>query len=103
MGLPPKRDVQHHIDLIPDSIVPSKPAYKMNPKETMEIQWQVEELVSLGLIRESLSSCVVLALLVPKKDGVKIPLKFRNRSGSSCPSNSGMSTLKSSPLPSLLL
>ena len=69
MGLPPKRDVQHHIDLIPDSIVPSKPAYKMNPKETLEIQWQVEELVSLGLIRESLSSCVVLALLVPKKDG----------------------------------
>ena len=41
----------------------------MNPKETMEIQRQVEELMSKGLVRESLSPCDVLALLVPTKDG----------------------------------
>jgi len=41
----------------------------MNPKKTMEIQRQVEELISNGLVRESLSSCVVPALLVLKKDG----------------------------------
>ena len=55
MGLPPKRDIQDHIDLIPGSILPNKPAYRMNPKETMEIQRQVEELMSKGLVRESLS------------------------------------------------
>jgi len=41
----------------------------MNTKDTMEIQRQVEQLISKGLVRESLSSCVVPALLVPKKDG----------------------------------
>jgi len=41
----------------------------MNPQETQEIQMQVDDLLSKGLIRESLSPCVVPALLVPKKDG----------------------------------
>ena len=53
--LPPKRTIQHHIDLIPGAIVPNKPAYRINPKETMEIQRQVEELISKGLIRKVLA------------------------------------------------
>jgi len=69
MGLPPKRDIQHHIDLIPGSILPNKPAYRRNPKETMEIQRQVKELMLKGLVHESLSPCPVPALLVPKKGG----------------------------------
>ena len=41
----------------------------MNSQETREIQRQVDDLLSKGLIRESLSPCAVPTLLVPKKDG----------------------------------
>jgi len=68
-GLSPTRDIHHHINLIPGSILPNKPAYRMNPKDTSEIQKQVEELMAKGLVRESLSPCAVPALLVRKKDG----------------------------------
>ena len=37
-GLPLKRAIQHHIDLIPKAILPNKLASRMNPKETMEVQ-----------------------------------------------------------------
>ena len=41
----------------------------MNPKDTTEIQHQVEELISKGLVRESLSPWAVPTLLELKKDG----------------------------------
>ena len=68
-GLPSKRDIQHHIDLILGAILLTKPAYKINSKDTMEIQRQVEELISKRLVSEPLSPYAVLALLVPKEDG----------------------------------
>jgi len=41
-SLPPKKDIQHHIDLIPSSILPNKPSYRMNPKETIDIKGKLK-------------------------------------------------------------
>ncbi|XP_074314284.1 uncharacterized protein LOC141649493 [Silene latifolia] len=68
-GLPPKRGIEHQIDLIPGDSLPNKPAYRCNPEEAKELQRQVQELIDRGYVQESLSPCAAPALLVPKKDG----------------------------------
>ena len=70
LGLPPIRGIEHKIEFILETIIQNRPAYRANPTETKEIQRQVEEqLMENGYVRESLSPCSVLVLLLPKKDG----------------------------------
>jgi hypothetical protein len=47
-GLPPRREVEFRIDLIPGSSPVSKAAYRLAPKQLEEMKKQLTELLSKG-------------------------------------------------------
>ena len=69
-GLPPIRGIEHQIDFVSGATIPNRPSYRSNPEETKELQRQVEELLTKGHVKESMSPCAVPVLLVAKKDGI---------------------------------
>ncbi|XP_028111281.1 uncharacterized protein LOC114309703 [Camellia sinensis] len=52
-GLPPRWVVEFHIDLVPGIAPISKAAYRMAPKELMEMKKQLEEMLQKRFIRSS--------------------------------------------------
>ena len=68
-GLPPMRDIQLQLDLIPSVVFPNKLASIMSPKEHEELKTQVDDLLDKGLVQESKNSYVVQTVLVYEKDG----------------------------------
>ena len=67
-GLPPNRDVEFKIELVPSTTPISRRSYRMPPNELTELKIQLQELLDKGLIQPSLSPWGCSALFVKKKD-----------------------------------
>ena len=65
--LPPEREVESTIELIPGTESISIPPYRMAPAELRELKAQLEELLSKGFIRPSISPWGAPVLFVTKK------------------------------------
>ena len=77
-GLPPKRGVQHEIQLQQDCPLPNIGMYRLSVMENTEIKKQIQELLDKGVIEPSSSPCGSLIVLVPKKDGTwRMCIDFR--------------------------
>jgi hypothetical protein len=68
-GLPPSREVDHRIELIPGSVPPSRPTIRLSATELAELKKQLTELEAAGFIRPSKSPFGAPILFVKKKDG----------------------------------
>ncbi|GJS58624.1 putative nucleotidyltransferase, ribonuclease H [Tanacetum coccineum] len=68
-GLPPQRQVEFRIDLVPGATPIAKSPYRLAPSEMQELFEQLQELQDKGLIRPSHSPWGALVLFVKKKDG----------------------------------
>ena len=55
LGLPPDREVEFSIDLLPGTSPVSKTPYRMAPTELRELKVQLQELLDKGFIRPSVS------------------------------------------------
>ena len=69
-GLPPDRAIEFVIELIPGTEPISILPYRMSPAELRELKAQLEELLSKGFIRPSISPWGAPILFVEKKMGV---------------------------------
>jgi hypothetical protein len=68
-GMPPDRDIEFSIELLPGTAPISKRHYRMDVKDLVELQKQIEELLEKGFIRPSSSPWGAPVLFVSKKDG----------------------------------
>ncbi|GJV72958.1 putative nucleotidyltransferase, ribonuclease H [Tanacetum coccineum] len=68
-GLPPTRQVEFHIELIPEAAPVARAPYRLAPAEMKELAEQLKELSDKGFIRPSSSPWGAPILFVKKKDG----------------------------------
>ncbi|GJW26397.1 putative reverse transcriptase domain-containing protein, partial [Tanacetum coccineum] len=69
IGLPPTRQVEFQIDLVPGAAPVARAPYRLAPSELKELSEQLKELSDKGFIRPSSSPWGAPVLFVKKKDG----------------------------------
>ena len=67
--LPPQREMDHRIELVPGAVPQSRPTYRMSPAELDELKKQLDQLLASGFIQPSKSPFGAPILFVKKKDG----------------------------------
>ncbi|GKB30043.1 putative reverse transcriptase domain-containing protein [Tanacetum coccineum] len=68
-GLPPLREIEFRIELIPGDVPIAKSPYRLTPSELEELSGQLKELQDKGFIRPSSLPWGAPVLFVKKKDG----------------------------------
>ncbi|GKD28919.1 hypothetical protein Tco_1239697 [Tanacetum coccineum] len=68
-GLPPARQVEFQINLVPGTAPVARAPYRLAPAEMQELSTQLQELSDRGFIRLGSSPWGAPALFVKKKDG----------------------------------
>nr|GFC59912.1 putative reverse transcriptase domain-containing protein [Tanacetum cinerariifolium] len=79
-GLPPPRQVEFQIDLVPEAAPVSREPYRLAPSEMRELSVQLQELLEKGFIRSSSSPWGAPVLFVKNK-GSSMYSKIDLRSG----------------------
>ena len=67
--MPPQREIEFSIDVVPGATPASITPYRMAPVELKELKLQLQELLEKGFIRSCVSPWGALVLFVKKKDG----------------------------------
>nr|GFC13235.1 putative reverse transcriptase domain-containing protein [Tanacetum cinerariifolium] len=68
-GIPPARQVEFQIYLVPGGVPVARASYRLAPSEMKELAEQLQELFDKGFIRPSSSPWGAPVLFVKKKDG----------------------------------
>jgi hypothetical protein len=77
-GMPPDRDIEFIIELIPGTAPIAQRAYRMNPQELEELKRKLADMLNKGLIRPSASPWGSPVLFVDKRDGtIRLYVDYR--------------------------
>ncbi|XP_073152864.1 uncharacterized protein [Henckelia pumila] len=77
-GLPPMREIDFSIELVPVTLPISKAPYRMAPLELKELKYQLKDLLNKGYIKPSVSPWGAPVLFVRKNDGsMRLCIEYR--------------------------